>query len=153
MIDVLKNHTPDIMGTQEGLKFQTMAIKDAFENWEESGLGVYHNILALNPRRPYEDMDGCSCRILYDASKFDLLDQGTFWQSDTLTAAIHRGVYSLPNTGYPAISLSLSVKWNCHFPIKRNLKFPTLGKKIKRVMFETTPFFSSSPDDTMLLRL
>ncbi len=45
------------------------------------------------------------------------------------------------------------VKWNCHFPIKRNLKFPTLGKKIKRVMFETTPFFSSSPDDTMLLRL
>ena len=85
MIDVLKNHTPDIMGTQEGLKFQTMAIKDAFENWEESGLGVYHNILALNPRRPYEDMDGCSCRILYDASKFDLLDQGTFWQSDTLT--------------------------------------------------------------------
>jgi len=62
MIDVLKNHTPDIMGTQEGLKFQTMAIKDAFENWEESGLGVYHNILALNPRRPYEDIEEC---ILY----------------------------------------------------------------------------------------
>ncbi|NLP12186.1 endonuclease/exonuclease/phosphatase family protein [bacterium] len=83
MMDVLKKHTPDLMGTQEGLKFQTKAIKEAFANWEEFGHGVYHNILALNPRRPYEDLDGCSCRIFYDDRKFVLLDQGTFWQSDT----------------------------------------------------------------------
>ena len=52
-----------------------------------------------------------------------------------------------------ADKLGMGVKWNCHFPNKRNLKFPTFGKKIKRVTFETAPFFSSSPDDTMILRL
>jgi endonuclease/exonuclease/phosphatase family metal-dependent hydrolase len=82
LITCLKDHTPDVLGTQEGFDFQTLAIKNAFPDWQEFGLGRYHKILAINPRRPFEDMGGCSCRILYDSSKYVLLDQGTFWHSD-----------------------------------------------------------------------
>ncbi len=82
LIDGLKKHTPDILGTQESFEFQTDSIRKAFPHWQVFGVGRYHNIPAVNPRRPYEDMGGESCRILFNTTEFELLDQGTFWHSD-----------------------------------------------------------------------
>lgn len=82
LINCLKKHTPDILGTQESFEFQTAAIAKEFPLWEAFGKGRYYNVQAVEPRRPYEDLGGESCRILFDKSKFVLLDQGTFWHSD-----------------------------------------------------------------------
>ena len=82
LIDCLKKHAPELLGTQESFEFQTDAIIAAFPHWQVFGVGRYHNVAAVAPRRPYEDLGGESCRIVFDQTKFALLDQGTFWHSD-----------------------------------------------------------------------
>lgn len=81
LIEVLKKHHPDILGTQEALNFQIDEIKAAFSDWEVFGVGRYAGIEV--PDRPHESMSGESCRIFYDTIKVKLIDQGTFWHSDT----------------------------------------------------------------------
>ena len=82
LINCLEKRMPDILGTQESFEFQTDAIRTAFPHWQVFGQGRYYNIPAVNPRRPFEDMGGESCRILYNTTEFELLEQGTFWHSD-----------------------------------------------------------------------
>lgn len=81
LIETLKKHRPDILGTQESLDFQIDEIKSAFPNWKVFGVGRYHGIEL--PDRPHENMAGESCRIFYDSTQFNLIKEGTFWHSDT----------------------------------------------------------------------
>ena len=81
LIDCLKKYQPDILGTQESLNFQIDFIKAAFPKWQVFGVGRYHNV--FEPDRPHESMDGESCKILYDTTKFELVSKGTYWHSDT----------------------------------------------------------------------
>lgn len=81
LVRTLKKHQPDILGTQESLDFQIDEIKDAFPNWKIVGVGRYHGVAVTD--RPHESMSGESCRIFFDSIKFTLIDQGTFWHSDT----------------------------------------------------------------------
>lgn len=81
LIETLKRYQPDILGIQEALDFQIEEIKVAFPNWRVFGVGRYHGIDL--PDRPHESMSGESCRIFYDITKFSLVDEGTFWHSDT----------------------------------------------------------------------
>ena len=80
LLEVLRKHQPDILGTQEALDFQIDEIKAAFPDWEVFGVGRYAGIEV--PDRPHENMGGESCRIFYDITKFKLINQGTFWHSD-----------------------------------------------------------------------
>lgn len=81
LIETLKQHQPDILGTQESLDFQIEEIKAAFPQWEVFGIGRYHDIDL--PERPHESMSGESCRIFYDSTKLMLVKEGTFWHSNT----------------------------------------------------------------------
>ena len=81
LINCLKKCNPDILGTQEPLAFQIDSIKAAFPHWKSFGVGRYHNVPA--PDRPFESMDGTSCVILYDSTKFEIIKEGTYWHSDT----------------------------------------------------------------------
>lgn len=87
-IDCLKKYCPDILGTQEPLAFQIDSIKSAFPHWQSFGVGRYHNMPA--PDRPFESMDGTSCVILYDSTKFEIVNEGTYWHSDTPDIAASR---------------------------------------------------------------
>ncbi len=81
LIDVIKRYHPDILGVQEALEFQIVAIAAAFPNWRVFGLGRYHGVDL--PDRPHENRSGESCKIFYDTTKFQLMDHGTFWHSET----------------------------------------------------------------------
>ncbi len=81
LINCLKKYRPDILGTQESLSFQIDSIKAAFPHWKAFGVGRYHNV--PEPDRPHESMSGESCTILYDSTKFEIIEQGTYWHSET----------------------------------------------------------------------
>ena len=81
LIDCLKKYQPDILGLQEAMDFQFDTIKAAFPQWMSFGVGRYYSVVV--PDRPHESMNGESCNIFYDANKFMLIEQGTFWHSDT----------------------------------------------------------------------
>ncbi len=81
LIATLKKHQPDILGTQESLDFQIEVINAAFPQWKVFGVGRYHGIELSD--RPHESMSGESCKIFYDTTKFMLIEEGTFWHSDT----------------------------------------------------------------------
>lgn len=91
LIDCLKKYQPDILGVQEAHDYQVDVIKTAFPNYQAFGVGRYQNVEV--PDRPQESMKGESCTILYDTTKFKLIEQGTFWHSDTpnLAASISWG--------------------------------------------------------------
>ena len=81
LIDCLKKYQPDILATQESLDFQIEEIMQNFPHWAVFGVGRYHQVEL--PDRPHESLSGESCKVLYDTTKFKLLDQRTFWHSDT----------------------------------------------------------------------
>lgn len=81
LLKVIETYHPDILGTQEALDFQIAAIRAAFPQYGVFGVGRYEGIEL--PDRPHESRGGESCRIFYDTTKLVLLDQGTFWHSDT----------------------------------------------------------------------
>ena len=80
LMDVLHRYRPDILGLQEALPAQVDAIKAEFPKHQFFGKGRYHGVEIAS--RPQESMSGESCVIFYDAERFDLLQQGTFWHSD-----------------------------------------------------------------------
>lgn len=81
LLKLIQNYQPDILGTQEALDFQIVAIKAACPRYAVFGVGRYAGIEL--PNRPHESLGGESCRIFYDFTKLVLLNQGTFWHSDT----------------------------------------------------------------------
>ncbi len=81
LIETIKKYQPDILGTQESLDFQIEEIRVALPNWDVFGVERYQGIEL--PERPHESRGGESCRIFYDTTKFKLIEQATFWHSNT----------------------------------------------------------------------
>ncbi len=81
LLDCLEKYKPDILAVQESMDFQIDAINQYMPGWKAIGVGRYHNF--QEPSRPHESMGGESCKILFDSSKFELIEQGTYWHSDT----------------------------------------------------------------------
>ncbi len=81
LLNCLKKYPPDILGTQESLSFQIDSILAVFPQYKTFGVGRYHGV--SEPERPHESMSGESCNILYDSTKFAVIDSGTYWHSDT----------------------------------------------------------------------
>ena len=70
LADYLNEETPDVMGVQEGLLFQLAFIKDNVPGYEWVG----------RSRRIYPDE---YTAVFYRTDRFVLLEQDTFWLSDT----------------------------------------------------------------------
>jgi endonuclease/exonuclease/phosphatase family metal-dependent hydrolase len=80
-INCIRNNKPDILCVQEALALQIAYVRAAFPSWQSIGIGRYHGVAV--PERPNESLEGESCTIFYDSTKFALLDNATFWHSDT----------------------------------------------------------------------
>jgi len=72
LVDVLRQEAPDLIGTQEGLRFQLDYIEEELPGYDEIGVGRNDGIAA-----------GEYAAILYRSDRFQVLDSGTFWFSDT----------------------------------------------------------------------
>ena len=81
IIDCLRKFQPDILGLQESMDFQVDSIQAAFPQWKNIGVGRYYSVEV--PDRPQESQGGESCQIFYDTTKFEIIENGTFWHSDT----------------------------------------------------------------------
>jgi endonuclease/exonuclease/phosphatase family metal-dependent hydrolase len=71
-LEVIHDFDPAVLGLQEALRFQLDAIGAALPHYAEVGVG-----------RDDGQQGGEYAAILYDRRRFDLLDQGRFWLSDT----------------------------------------------------------------------
>ena len=72
LVNQVKEFSPDILGTQEGLKHQIAYLDSALENFAFTGVG-----------RSDGDTAGEYAAIFYNTGKLDLIEEGTFWLSDT----------------------------------------------------------------------
>ncbi len=71
VIDQIQRQAPEMLGLQEALRFQIDEIREALPHYGEVGIG-----------RDGGEKGEYSC-ILYDTRKFEVLDSGTFWLSET----------------------------------------------------------------------
>ena len=69
---MIKSYDPDILSTQEGLKWQVSDLEERLPDWEYYGVG-----------RESGKTKGEYVAIFFKKDKFDLLDKGTFWLSET----------------------------------------------------------------------
>lgn len=69
---VIRDHSPDVLGTQEVLRFQLDELREQLPGHREIGVG-----------RDDGESSGEYAAILYREDRLLLLDQGTFWLSDT----------------------------------------------------------------------
>ena len=69
---LIRFHDFDIFGTQEGFKHQLEDLKDLLPGYDYTGVG-----------RDDGREEGEHSAIFYDTEKFELLDQGDFWLSET----------------------------------------------------------------------
>ncbi len=69
--DLLRAHQPDIIGTQEALRFQLDEIRNDLNHYGEIGVGREDGM-----------QSGEYAAILYNTRKFKVNDSGTFWFSD-----------------------------------------------------------------------
>ncbi len=72
LIAQLNFYAPDVFGTQEGLVHQLKAIDDGLDYYTYFGVG-----------RDHGDDRGEFTAIFYNTTKFNLLEQSTFWLSTT----------------------------------------------------------------------
>ena len=79
-IECLRRYPFDVMGTQEGLSFQLEVIKATLPHLDYVGVGRYHGV---ETERLHERKEGEHCAIFYDARKWQVCEQDTFWLSDT----------------------------------------------------------------------
>jgi len=71
VFDVFTDHAPDVVGLQEALDFQIEEILEKHPQFASVGIG----------REP--EGQGEHCAILYLRDTFEILEQDTFWLSDT----------------------------------------------------------------------
>jgi endonuclease/exonuclease/phosphatase family metal-dependent hydrolase len=74
VIDLIRALDPDVLGLQEALRFQLDQLGDALPEYGEIGVGREDGRTA-----------GEYAAILYRRERLQLVDQGTFWLSDTPT--------------------------------------------------------------------
>ena len=71
VLDAIREYDPHLLGLQECLRDQLLTILDEFPRY--STLGIGRN----------EDGGGEYSPLLYDRTRFDVIQAGTFWLSDT----------------------------------------------------------------------
>jgi endonuclease/exonuclease/phosphatase family metal-dependent hydrolase len=69
--EVFRHYRPDVLGLQEAMDFQISAIRTMLPGYEMVGAGNMGG------------SDGLHNAIFYDATRFLLSEEGTFWLSDT----------------------------------------------------------------------
>lgn len=72
LFSVIRDFGPDVLGMQEALRFQLDEIGAALPGYREVGVGRDDGVEA-----------GEYSAILFDSTRFELRDHGTFWLSDT----------------------------------------------------------------------
>ncbi|MGQ9649845.1 MAG: endonuclease/exonuclease/phosphatase family protein [Phycisphaerae bacterium] len=72
LFQVFRDHRPDVVGLQEALRFQLDEIRQAFPEYAEIAAG-----------RDDGKTGGETSAILYRSARFQAIEQGTFWLSDT----------------------------------------------------------------------
>lgn len=72
VIETIRGYEPAVLGVQEAVRFQLDELRAALPSLAEVGVGRDDGAEA-----------GEHAAILYDRSRFGLLDHGTFWLSDT----------------------------------------------------------------------
>lgn len=77
--EVLTQYCPDVLGLQEALDFQMDEISDILPGYVKIGIGHLGG------------SQGMHNAIFYDATRFDLKEEGTFWFSDTPDVPGSRG--------------------------------------------------------------
>jgi len=71
--DVIRDYAPDVLGVQEAFRFQLDEFRNHLPEYGEVGIGRDG------------DTKGEYSAILYKKKRFDVVDAGTFWLSDTPT--------------------------------------------------------------------
>jgi endonuclease/exonuclease/phosphatase family metal-dependent hydrolase len=71
---VIRDHSPDVLGSQEVLRFQLDELRDALSGYGEIGIG-----------RDDGEEAGEYSAILYRTDRLRLIEHGTFWFSDSPT--------------------------------------------------------------------
>jgi len=71
LLNLLEKEAPDLIGIQEGLQFQLMAIEERHPQYAWVGTGRDGTV--------FDEF----CAVFYHRDRFELLDSGTFWLSDT----------------------------------------------------------------------
>ncbi len=72
VVEVIREQAPDVLGTQEALRFQLDKLADAFPEYAEIGVG-----------RDDGGTAGEYAAILFRSARFAVAEQGTFWLSDS----------------------------------------------------------------------
>jgi endonuclease/exonuclease/phosphatase family metal-dependent hydrolase len=69
--EILNRYRPDVLGLQEAMDFQITALHSMLSGYEMVGIGNMGG------------SEGMHTAIFFDASRFSLSEEGTFWLSDT----------------------------------------------------------------------
>lgn len=80
LLECLRRYPFDLLGTQEGLRFQLEAIREGITHLDYIGLGRYEGV---ETDREHERFGGEHCAVFYDTRRWSVGRQGTFWLSDT----------------------------------------------------------------------
>ncbi len=72
VLEVIREQAPDVLGTQEALRFQLDELTSAFPEYAEIGVG-----------RDDGGTGGEYAAILFRSARFQAAEQGTFWFSDS----------------------------------------------------------------------
>jgi endonuclease/exonuclease/phosphatase family metal-dependent hydrolase len=72
VVTTILDHAPHLLGVQEALRFQLDELADALPGYREVGVG-----------RDDGATNGEYAAILVDTARFAVIDEGTFWLSDT----------------------------------------------------------------------
>lgn len=72
VVDVIREQAPDILGTQEALRFQLDELVAALPEYDEIGVG-----------RDDGGTGGEYAAILFRSARYEVAEQGTFWFSDS----------------------------------------------------------------------
>jgi endonuclease/exonuclease/phosphatase family metal-dependent hydrolase len=75
LFDVVRESGPHVLGVQEALGFQLDEMRATLDRYAQAGVGRDDGVAA-----------GEYSAILYDTTRVELLEQGTFWFSDTPAA-------------------------------------------------------------------
>ena len=70
MVKMLQHYQPALLGIQEGLEHQVNYLDDSLKDYSYIGVG-----------RDDGKTKGEYCAIFYDSTRFELLEEGTFWLS------------------------------------------------------------------------
>lgn len=72
VVDLIERYQPDVFGTQEGLNQQVVFLDNALTDYSYVGVGRHNG-----------KQKGEYCALFYKTAQYNLIEQSTFWLSDT----------------------------------------------------------------------